>query len=142
MRRRTAVLSALLVLGCAVATALLDADQSTAIAVKTVDGREIKGAAVNEDAFSIHIRDDAGEIHVFDKGTRTAYVLPVAGISFERLVNSHAEPHNWPMYWGDYQGTHYSALTQIDRQHRGAIAGGVDTADAWRRSARGHADRD
>ena len=40
-------------------------------------------------------------------------VVPAAGISYERLVKAGAEPHNWPMYWGDYQGTHYSALTQI-----------------------------
>jgi PQQ-dependent dehydrogenase (methanol/ethanol family) len=35
------------------------------------------------------------------------------GLTYDRLVKSHAEPGNWPMYWGDYQGTHYSALTQI-----------------------------
>ena len=29
-------------------------------------------------------------------------------------MNAAAEPHNWLMYWGNYQGTHYSALTQID----------------------------
>jgi len=40
---------------------------------------------------------------------------PVAGgITYQRLVNASAEPHNWPMYWGTYQGTHYSALTQIN----------------------------
>ena len=39
---------------------------------------------------------------------------PVAGgLSYERMLKSRAEPHNWPMYWGDYQGTHYSPLTQI-----------------------------
>jgi mono/diheme cytochrome c family protein len=39
---------------------------------------------------------------------------PLAGgVSYERLVNAKAEPHNWLMYWGDYSGQHYSALTQI-----------------------------
>src|SRR5207253_2792044 len=27
---------------------------------------------------------------------------------------SAAEPQNWLMYWGDYQGTHYSSLKHID----------------------------
>jgi alcohol dehydrogenase (cytochrome c) len=36
------------------------------------------------------------------------------GVTFERLKNAAAEPQNWPMYWGNYQGTHYSALKQID----------------------------
>src|SRR4051812_48604617 len=31
-----------------------------------------------------------------------------AGLTYERLRNSAAEPHNWLTYWGDYQGTHYS----------------------------------
>jgi len=35
------------------------------------------------------------------------------GVTFERLRNAGAEPHNWLMYWGDYQGTHYSSLDQI-----------------------------
>jgi alcohol dehydrogenase (cytochrome c) len=35
------------------------------------------------------------------------------GVSYQRLINSKAEPHNWLMYWGDYHGTHYSALNQI-----------------------------
>jgi PQQ-dependent dehydrogenase (methanol/ethanol family) len=35
------------------------------------------------------------------------------GLTYERLVNAKAEPGNWPMYWGDYQGTHYSALKEI-----------------------------
>jgi alcohol dehydrogenase (cytochrome c) len=36
------------------------------------------------------------------------------GITYERLLKSSAEPHNWPMYWGNYHGTHYSPLTQIN----------------------------
>jgi len=94
--------------------AVLVAQQSPRTVVRTSDGREIAGTSVNEDTFTIHIRDESGQIHVFDKVTRTAFVVPAAGASYERLANSRAEPHNWPMYWGDYQGTHYSALTQID----------------------------
>jgi alcohol dehydrogenase (cytochrome c) len=36
------------------------------------------------------------------------------GVTFDRLKRSDAEPQNWLMYWGDYQGTHYSGLKQID----------------------------
>ena len=43
-----------------------------------------------------------------------ASAQPMAGgVTVERLRNSKAEPHNWLMYWGDYQGTHYSSLNQI-----------------------------
>jgi alcohol dehydrogenase (cytochrome c) len=34
-------------------------------------------------------------------------------VTFERLRNSDAEPHNWLHYWGNYRGTHYSKLRQI-----------------------------
>ncbi|MFN0124364.1 MAG: PQQ-binding-like beta-propeller repeat protein [Blastocatellia bacterium] len=34
-------------------------------------------------------------------------------ISFDRLKNAAAEPHNWLTYWGDLRGTHYSGLKQI-----------------------------
>jgi PQQ-dependent dehydrogenase (methanol/ethanol family) len=45
---------------------------------------------------------------------KTAQVPPAAGgVTFERLRNARAEPHNWLMYWGDYQGTHYSPLSGI-----------------------------
>ncbi|MFN0086875.1 MAG: PQQ-dependent dehydrogenase, methanol/ethanol family [Blastocatellia bacterium] len=36
------------------------------------------------------------------------------GLSYDRIRNAPAEPHNWLTYWGDYQGRHYSALKQID----------------------------
>ena len=36
------------------------------------------------------------------------------GITHQRLLTASAEPQNWPMYWGNYQGTHYSGLKQID----------------------------
>lgn len=40
-------------------------------------------------------------------------ILP-PGVTAERLRNARAEPQNWLTYWGDYQGDHYSALTQIN----------------------------
>ena len=46
-------------------------------------------------------------------------------MSFERLRNAKDEARNWLMYWGDYQGTHYSSLNQI-------TAGNVKTlGSAW-----------
>ena len=45
---------------------------------------------------------------------KTAKVPPLpGGVTYDRLLRSKAEPHNWLMYWGDYQGTHYSALSSI-----------------------------
>jgi alcohol dehydrogenase (cytochrome c) len=38
-----------------------------------------------------------------------------APLTYERLLNAQAEPQNWLMYWGNYQGTHYSSLKQIDK---------------------------
>src|SRR5262245_19575485 len=37
-----------------------------------------------------------------------------SGLTFERLRNAQAEPSNWLTYWGDYQGTHFFALKQIN----------------------------
>ncbi len=34
-------------------------------------------------------------------------------VTFARLKNAAAEPHNWLTYWGDFRGTHYSGLKQI-----------------------------
>lgn len=44
---------------------------------------------------------------------RTAGAPIPGGLSFERIGNAQAEPRNWLTYWGNYQGTHYSALRQI-----------------------------
>jgi alcohol dehydrogenase (cytochrome c) len=35
------------------------------------------------------------------------------GLTLQRLRNAAAEPQNWPTYWGDYQGRHFSGLNQI-----------------------------
>jgi len=50
--------------------------------------------------------------------TKTATVPPLpSGVTYERLLNVKAEPHNWLMYWGNYQGTHYSSLSSITPQN-------------------------
>jgi PQQ-dependent dehydrogenase (methanol/ethanol family) len=48
-----------------------------------------------------------------ERTTVTAPSLPAGGVTADRLANADAEPHNWLMYWGNYQATHYSALEQI-----------------------------
>jgi PQQ-dependent dehydrogenase (methanol/ethanol family) len=46
---------------------------------------------------------------------RGTMALPASGgVTSERLRRSGGEPQNWLMYWGDYQGTHFSSLTAID----------------------------
>ena len=45
--------------------------------------------------------------------TKTIAAPMAGGVTYERLRNAKAEPHNWLMYWGDYQGTHFSSLNQI-----------------------------
>ena len=46
---------------------------------------------------------------------RKTMAQPMAGgVTFDRLRHAGAEPQNWLMYWGDYQGTHFSSLAQID----------------------------
>ena len=52
---------------------------------------------------------------------------PIAGgVTYQRLLNAKAEPHNWLMYWGDYQGTHYSPLTQITPNNARQLKTGVE----------------
>ena len=54
--------------------------------------------------------------------SKTAIAPPVpGGVTYERLRNARAEPHNWLMYWGDYQGTHYSPLGEIDTTNVGRL---------------------
>jgi alcohol dehydrogenase (cytochrome c) len=54
--------------------------------------------------------------------TKTATAAPVAGgVTYQRLVKSADEPHNWLMYWGDYRGTHYSPLKEITASNVGRL---------------------
>jgi alcohol dehydrogenase (cytochrome c) len=85
----------------------------TTVAVTAGDGRELRGIRLNEDTFSLHLVDDSGAMHFFDKSTREAYDVPPGGVTSDRLKNAGAEPQNWLMFWGDYQSTHYSGLSQI-----------------------------
>jgi PQQ-dependent dehydrogenase (methanol/ethanol family) len=48
---------------------------------------------------------------------KTANAAIPGGVTAERLRNSDAEPQNWMHYWGNYQGTHYSALKEITTEN-------------------------
>ena len=54
-----------------------------------------------------------GTLRERDLKVTSAASIP-GGVTFDRLLKASAEPHNWLMYWGDFQGTHYSGLKQID----------------------------
>jgi alcohol dehydrogenase (cytochrome c) len=45
---------------------------------------------------------------------KTAAADIPGGLTYERIRNAAAEPHNWLTYWGDYAGRHFSALKQIN----------------------------
>ena len=45
--------------------------------------------------------------------TKTIQVELPGGLSFFRLRNAGSEPQNWLTYWGNYQGHHFSTLSQI-----------------------------
>jgi PQQ-dependent dehydrogenase (methanol/ethanol family) len=45
---------------------------------------------------------------------RTAGATLGGGLTYDRLRNAQAEPQNWLHYWGDFQGTHYSPLKEIN----------------------------
>ncbi len=49
-----------------------------------------------------------------DLSKTAAASIPSGGLSYQRLRDSGSEPHNWMMYWGDYQGTHFTKLSQIN----------------------------
>jgi PQQ-dependent dehydrogenase (methanol/ethanol family) len=38
---------------------------------------------------------------------------PTPALTYERIRGAASEPQNWLTYWGNYQSTHYSALSQI-----------------------------
>ena len=48
-----------------------------------------------------------------DLAKTIAAPIPAGAVTAERLRNADDEPHNWMMYWGNYQGTHFSKLDQI-----------------------------
>ena len=90
---------------------------------------KLKLVSVQADSTSLHPPDLAQRLTATDVANLVSYLRmqqgrdlnktvaapPVpGGVTYARLLNARREPHNWLMYWGDYQGTHYSALTSIN----------------------------
>src|SRR5207253_2296619 len=73
-------------------------------------GQGDRGPALNGSTFTY----GGADAHLFHKLTRTDVRVAARGASFDRLVHADAEPQNWFVYWGNFQGTHYSALKEID----------------------------
>jgi PQQ-dependent dehydrogenase (methanol/ethanol family) len=46
--------------------------------------------------------------------SRTTAASIAGGLTYERIRHAANEPQNWLTYWGDYQGTHYSGLKDIN----------------------------
>lgn len=43
-----------------------------------------------------------------------AAAVPLSGgVDYQRIRDSEKEPQNWLTHWGDYEGTHYTSLSQI-----------------------------
>lgn len=53
--------------------------------------------------------------------TSATTTTPAANLTFERILHAASEPQNWLTYWGDYQGTHYSRLSQIAAANAGRL---------------------
>ena len=68
-------------------------------------------------------------------------VAPAPNLTYERLLHAASEPHNWLTYWGDYQGTHYSRLSQIIERECRPASGRVGEAVAGQLRARSDAAR-
>ncbi|HEU4550163.1 MAG TPA: PQQ-dependent dehydrogenase, methanol/ethanol family [Rhizomicrobium sp.] len=53
--------------------------------------------------------------------TQTAKITPAPVLGYARIANAKAEPQNYPTYWGDYLGHHFSALDQITKANVGRL---------------------
>jgi alcohol dehydrogenase (cytochrome c) len=70
------------------------------------------GTRLTEDEID-HVVAYLSTLRERDPAKASATSLP-GGVTDARLVKAGAEPQNWLMYWGDYQGTHSSGLTEIN----------------------------
>ena len=55
-------------------------------------------------------------------------VAPAPNLTFDRLRHASSEPQNWLTYWGDYQGTHYSAPRAVSTANVAPATGRVGEA--------------
>jgi alcohol dehydrogenase (cytochrome c) len=103
------------------------------VTLVTRAGDEIRGARLNEDAFSIQIIDTRGRLRGHlkanlrevrrDEALSPPEPLPgdsLSGVTAGDLLNGLTDPQRWLTYSGDYSGRRHSPLTQLtpDNVHR------------------------
>ena len=108
----------------------------------SVDLEERDGSFALLDSSQIASREDAGPITPPNRLTpkevddvvaylstlkqrdfaKTSQLNPAPVLTYQRILN--AEPQNWPTYWGNYEGFHFSALNQINNRNVHDLAGG------------------
>jgi alcohol dehydrogenase (cytochrome c) len=90
-----------------------------------LDRREIQtlvklGRAAPEDVATTYARNDIENLVAYLAAqtgrafSRTVKVAPAPVLPYARIAGAGAEPQNWPTYWGDYQGRHFSELSQVN----------------------------
>ncbi len=72
------------------------------------------------------------KIHTARDLSQTIRAALPGGLDYGRIQKSSAEPQNGLTYWGDYQGTHFSSLHQIDTAEREPSAIPLGDAVAWK----------
>jgi alcohol dehydrogenase (cytochrome c) len=97
-----------------------------------LDRKDLRGVTVLPGAFApndIETRLSAAEVtdvvaylsRQKERDVKGAIAPSSNVLAPERIVNSAAEPHNWPTYWGDYKGHHFSELKQVTSANVGAL---------------------
>ena len=81
--------------------------------------REIRITTTSRPHTSLNVEDES-QIVAFLYKAPQAYEPPTEwkpakdfDVTYSRLLQSSAEPHNWLTYWGDLAGRHYSGLKQV-----------------------------
>jgi len=110
---------------------LVRSEDSFAILLETADGKwtsfQKKDVKTIANAGGAEPRDVATRLSATEVDDLVAYLqkqkardftqiaknTPASVLPYTQLVNAKAEPHNWPTYWGDYAGHHFSGLDQI-----------------------------
>lgn len=66
-----------------------------------------------EDLIAFLVKSSGSETGFYEGEFREWRPAKDLNVSFSRLKNAPQEPGNWLTYWGNYEGTHYSALDSI-----------------------------
>ena len=85
----------------------------TTLAAVTVENRSLMPSDYSTRLSQTEVNDVVAYLKTLTVRDLSASAESPGGVPFERLRNSKSEPQNWMMYWGDFQGTHFSPLPQI-----------------------------